>query len=104
MKVYERKAGSPFKWIFAGILFVLAMTFTMADVYGFNYPYQSGQKPAITQPAEQHHDNGSLDGTDGCPPNDNPGEVPEPTTLLLVAGGLGLAALSMNRKNRQLES
>jgi hypothetical protein len=101
MKVYERKAGSPFKWIFAGILFVLAMSFTMTDVYGFNYPYQSGQKPALTLPADQHHTSSSTDGTNSVPPSDNPCAVPEPTTLLLVAGGLGLAAL---RKNRQLES
>ena len=101
MKVYERRAGSPYKWIFAGVLFLLAMTFTMTEVYGFNYPYQTSHGSGGSTQVEPAHNSNHVDQATYCAPDDNPGEVPEPTTLLLLASGLGLVAL---RKNRQLES
>ena len=104
MKVYERRASSPFKWIFAGLLFLFAMTFTMADVYGFNYPpksHDNNDPNGCIQPnydGNHHHADGGDHDNKFPPDNNQPTAVPEPTTLLLMAGGLGVAAWYRSRK------
>jgi hypothetical protein len=103
MKVYERRAGSPFKWIFAGLVFVLAMTFTMAEVNGFNCPPAGNKDDASKQGTVQKNHDGRDGRSDGDhqrvdPP---PSAVPEPTTLMLMAAGLGLALWYSNRKTAQ---
>lgn len=105
MKVYKRKETSPFKWVFAAIVFVIALTFTLAEVNGFNFPNRPGDKDRDNKDGHSRYDQQfDRDGNDHhhyCPPdstNNNPGAVPEPTTLLLMAGGLGVALLRKNRK------
>ncbi len=105
MKVYKRKETSPFKWVFAAIVFVMALTFTLAEVNGFNFPNRPGDGD---KDGKNHQNHGNLqfdaEGCNhhqSCPPDsttNNPGAVPEPTTLLLMAGGLGVALLRKNRK------
>ena len=35
MRVYSRRESNPLKWVLAAILFIVVMTFTMAEVNGY---------------------------------------------------------------------
>jgi len=85
MNFYQRQSSQPLKWVIALLVFVVAMCFTMTDVYG-NPP--SGRIDGSN--ADRSTDGAS--GSSGLATNDNPDAstaVPEPTTLVLLASGLG---------------
>lgn len=110
MKVYRRREHPSFKWILAGILFLLVMTLTVTEVNGFNRPPQKPDhhKHGVgNQPSKGHnndyydrhdrhdgdHSNGGGNGGNGdCNP---PTAVPEPTTMALM--GIGLGGMVINR-------
>lgn len=85
MNLYHRRSSQPLKWVVALLVFVVAMCFTMTDVYG-NPP--DGR---IGGGKDQSNDGGNGSGG-SLATNDNPDSctaVPEPATLVLLAGGLG---------------
>ena len=98
MKTYPRDRSSPGKWVFAGVLFILSVTFFTAEANAFNFPYSpngpngSGQINGTV--SEQH-----LNVVPNGPATDPPFAVPEPTTLLLMASGLGM--VFWNRRSKQ---
>jgi hypothetical protein len=107
MKVYQRQAGAFGKWIFAGMVFILAMTFTLSEVSGFNYPYTPKNDNGGYHQYQGGNDNHTY--ADGKHHRDNPDDrnnppcaVPEPGTFMLLASGLGLALLSRTRKTSQI--
>jgi|WetSurMetagenome_2_1015567.scaffolds.fasta_scaffold1320904_1 hypothetical protein len=85
MTVYRSRSNQPMKWVVAVIVFALVMGITFSNVYGFG-------RDDVNQPGnDDHHGNhpgdGNHNGGGGCG-NDNPTAVPEPGTLILLAGGL----------------
>ncbi len=102
MVVYRRNLrsliGSIGKWVIAAIIFILAMTVTWDDVHGFSL---SSQRPSAG--IGYHSDPGTMMPVDNTQPTPEeiPQSVPEPLTLLLVGGGLGVAAVVRRIKNEQ---
>jgi hypothetical protein len=80
MLIYTRNNGHRVKWILAFVVFVLVMSVTFDDVYGVD----------TDQQLPDYVDHSSAE----TPP---PPEVPEPTTLILLASGL-VALRLMYRK------
>lgn len=114
MILYKKKTVSVFKFILAFIIFILAMTITFDDVYGVNIPASNMNR--YTE-AHQHNnqsfgENQDVDaitinndnqtgistGTDNGT-NPNPTSTPEPTTILLLAGGLGIVGIATRKKS-----
>jgi hypothetical protein len=96
MIVYRRKLHSSIgKWLFAGALFVLILTVTFSDVGGINFP----SKPS--QGAQDPGETPTVSDSPTAPPTDRtPADaIPEPTTLLLVAAGLGTAYVLKRKKS-----
>jgi hypothetical protein len=89
MTVYKRKSTQPLKWLLGLVVFILAMTLTFADVYG-NETVVGGAADNNTTVSSQ--DNGSTQ----CPPK----PVPEPTTLILLGGGLSAMYLARRKRNK----
>ena len=86
MTLYKHKQSQPLKWLVAIIVFMLAMTITFDSVYGGDN-YTDGTT----------HPNSDI-GNDGSRDSDStPMPVPEPTTLLLIAGGLSAMYLARRR-------
>ena len=87
------------KWIFAGLLFMLAMTFSLVEVNASNYQYYPSGSNGNTSPNQPLEVQGSNVENPSHPDNlDRTTPVPEPTTMLLMASGLGLMYLSRKRK------
>ena len=98
MRVYSRRESNPLKWVLAAILFIVVMTFTMAEVNG----YPVSPKPSDGGSASTDQNTVNTDNTSGTIPRvpERPTTVvPEPGTLLLMATGLGAAYLF--RKTRK---
>ena len=99
MKTCQRKSTSLGKWIFAGLLFMLAMTFTLVEVNAGNYQYYpkgSNGNGSQNQPPSVQGSKVDRPARQDTPDRTTP--VPEPTTILLMASGLGLMLLSRKRK------
>jgi hypothetical protein len=92
MTCLQRGRGSPRKWLFAGMLVALAMAFSVTSVSAFCFPPNAGGARTNFQfgsPGSYQHPSRDLVEV---PVNQVPtGAVPEPTTILLLAGGLGVA-------------
>ncbi|UCC43207.1 MAG: PEP-CTERM sorting domain-containing protein [Candidatus Zixiibacteriota bacterium] len=99
MTVYRSKRSQPLKYLLALIVFILALTVTFNDVEGFNLPTDAGGNDSIADSTEVASATGPDDGdTETYPPDTEPVSVPEPTTLLLLAGGLGAMYMLRRRK------
>jgi len=107
MTVYKKYGSQPLKWMLAIIVFMLAMSVTFDDVYGIQV---SNKGPASTNTeATESYDvtNSATDVgmTEGDFQDTNPisttavAPVPEPTSLVLIAMGLGsMYAMRSRRK------
>lgn len=93
MKIYQRRSSQPMKWLLAALVFCLVMGWTMSDVYGMG-PYGSSSSGT----GSGDRDQSTTTGQQHAPTNDNPTAVPEPTTLVLLAAGIGGGALMLRRK------
>ena len=97
MTVYKRKPSQPLKWLVALIVFTLAMGVTFSDVYGLDGTVTIGADNV------DNSDQGLADGNPS--PSDDSTDrpttaIPEPTTLILLAGGLSALYIARRRKNR----
>ena len=100
MRIYQRKESHPMKWVIALIIFVLIMTVTWDEVEGITIP--TNTSTSTTQTADPSDDNNSDPapaplsqrvlndgGTDPSTGDESvPSTIPEPGTLILLAGGI----------------
>lgn len=82
MRVYQQKSEQPLKWVIAAILFVMILCWSMGDVYGTE-----------TSEGKTADRNCTTEHSTYPPAQHTPSAVPEPATLLLMAVGLGGAAV-----------
>ncbi|MCB2231183.1 PEP-CTERM sorting domain-containing protein [bacterium] len=96
MVVYRRTSSTWLKWVLFVIVFILGMTVTFDDVYGFGV--DNGRKRTdVRQDQPKHNHDWSYDKP-GDNENENPpAAVPEPTTLLLMGAGLGAVYIAKRR-------
>lgn len=82
--VYRRPEGQTLKWLLALIVFILVMTMTFDEVFGGDPIGRTDNGAGVTQSSDEAA----------------PSAVPEPTTLILLGGGLG--ALYLARRRRKM--
>ncbi len=100
MTVYKRKAAQPLKWLIAVIIFTLAMGITFTDVYGDGTDGRLGNSNSGGNgPADNGNANISAGNDDPTGGGGNPDAIPEPTTLILLAGGLSALYVARRRKS-----
>lgn len=113
MVLYKKKVISIFKFILAFIIFILGLTITFDDVYGINVPssadkaYTEYQSDKIESTDDFNNYESRQDGEDyqsdlstDDPSNDVvPTSVPEPSTIILIASGLGIIRLATRKKS-----
>jgi len=91
MTFYKKKEYHSLKWLLAAIIFILALSVTFSDVYGFTYPNQCNNNDnntdqldvTVTQSNQCDEPNNNYN------PDKPPEDIPEPATILLLAAGLG---------------
>jgi len=98
MTLYKSRPSQPLKWVVALIIFIMAMCITFSDVYGT--PGNGGNDVTVTKDGGSSDNSGGSGGNLGTSNDDpSPVAVPEPSTLLLLAGGL--SALYVVRRLRK---
>ena len=99
MRIFHRESSSRGKWIVAGLLFILTMTFSLADVNAFTFPSNPGGSQGKNPPPQTtHKQQFDTNRPSRSVTPDRPSAVPEPTTILLMASGLGGMLLTRKRK------
>jgi hypothetical protein len=103
MRLYKRKTGQPLKWLVAAIVFALAMGVTFTDVYGGGTDGSLGtnSNPGGVEPADNGNGNISTGNDEPIGGGGNPTAIPEPTTLILLAGGLSALYVARRRKSHR---
>ena len=107
MVLYKKKTRPIFRYALATIVLALGLTLTVVDVYGLQLPFGHNSEKSYN-----NYLNKKIETTDDSAQDivlqadtyddqdkqtDNiPTSVPEPTTIILLASGLGL--LRMSRK------
>ena len=85
MTVYMKRNHASAKWLVALIVFLLALGITFTDVYGYT-PGNGGGSGNNHNNCDQQN---LKPNNPNSPDNPPPTAIPEPTTLLLLGGGLG---------------
>lgn len=83
MRIYQQKSEQPIKWVVAAILFLVILCWSLSDVYGTEFD-RNNQGNHNCQPENL---------TQQQQPQRLPSAVPEPTSMILFAAGLGGAAV-----------
>lgn len=107
---YKKKTRPILRYLLALVVFSLGLTLTVVDVYGLQLPFgqQAGdsysnyldKKVETTDDSARDTeiiindtDSGQDDSTDTMPTS-----VPEPSTIILLASGLGLLRMAHRKK------
>lgn len=109
MVLYKKKTSQLVRYIFGAIVFILGLTLAFGDVYGIQMPYSQNSSQSYSDHiAKKTQDESTTDTTIviGTDFNDNqtggtdtvPTSVPEPTTIILLASGLGIMGLSKKKR------
>lgn len=99
MTIQMREKLRSLKWVVAVIVFLLAISITWADVYG-TPTNDIGNRHQTDQITNTNSGNSSGGTSQSVKCNDDPpSSIPEPTTLILLGGGL--SAMYAMRKRRQ---
>ena len=112
MIVYKRKTRSLARYLFGAIVFILGLTLAVADVYGLQMPFgQSGtgsydnyiaEKNEIAEDKPTEDEiiiiSDDTNENQGGETDTIPTSVPEPSSIILLASGLGLLSLAKKKR------